>query len=406
MENTDTALINMYSDAYRKRLKKMNADSTAFSEQFKAPEADFAGRNEIAYEQNTKILPLNLVATDSNHHLDHFNILVNETPVFGANGIDLRSRDTGKLDTTINVTLSNGENRLEVLVTNSRGMENYRYPLYVRYVSSSPAKEKVYFAGIGINRFADTSHNLKYCEKDIRDLALKLKEKYGADIQIDTLFNENVTLEKVRAIKEKLMQSQEDDKVIIAYSGHGLLSKNYDYYLSTYSVNFNQPEQNGLAYGDMENLVDGIKARKKLMLIDACHSGELDKEEMQKIAALQAELKDSGVVTGAKGIDHGHAGKLGAKNSFELMQELFVNIGRGTGTTIISAAAGTQFALERGDLRNGVFTYSILELLKGDGPVTVNQLKKHVSKRVSELTKGLQQPTTRNEIQSVDWTVW
>ncbi len=46
----------------------------------------------------------------------------------------------------------------------------------------------------------------------------------------------------------------------------------------------------------------------------------------------------------------------GTKNSFELMQEVFVNVGRNTGATIISAAAGTQFALERGDLKNGVFS--------------------------------------------------
>ena len=55
-----------------------------------------------------------------------------------------------------------------------------------------------------------------------------------------------------------------NDKVIIAYSGHGMLSKEYDYYLSTYSVNFEKPEQNGLPYDELENLLDSIPARKKL----------------------------------------------------------------------------------------------------------------------------------------------
>jgi hypothetical protein len=36
----------------------------------------------------------------------------------------------------------------------------------------------------------------------------------------------------------------------------------------------------------------------------------------------------------------------------------------------------------------------------------VNELKKHVISRVTELTEGLQQPTTRNEIQNVGWVVW
>jgi hypothetical protein len=94
------------------------------------------------------------------------------------------------------------------------------------------------------------------------------------------------------------------------------------------------------------------------------------------------------------------------KNSFELMQELFVNVSRSTGTTVISAAAGTQFALERNELQNGVFTYSILELMKDRENVTVTGLRKYVNKRVPELTSGLQVPTTRNEIKAVDWLIW
>ena len=53
-----------------------------------------------------------------------------------------------------------------------------------------------------------------------------------------------------------------------------MLSKEFDYYLSTYAVNFNNPEENGLPYDELENLLDGIAARKKLLLIDACHSGD------------------------------------------------------------------------------------------------------------------------------------
>jgi hypothetical protein len=143
----------------------------------------------------------------------------------------------------IEILLSPGINRIETSVVNANGIESYRIPINVKYTPAQPKKEIFYFIGIGIDRFADTSRNLQYCSKDIRDLALKLKEKYGSDLQVDTLFNENVTIEKVKAIKQKLLKSNEDDKVIIAYSGHGLLSKDYDYYLSTYNVNFNEPEK-------------------------------------------------------------------------------------------------------------------------------------------------------------------
>ena len=94
------------------------------------------------------------------------------------------------------------------------------------------------------------------------------------------------------------------------------------------------------------------------------------------------------------------------RNSFELMKELFNNVDRATGATIISAAAGTQFAQERGDLKNGVFTYCILNQLKDKDTISVSELKLLVSKQVQEITNGLQQPTSRNETIENDWRVW
>lgn len=86
------------------------------------------------------------------------------------------------------------------------------------------------------------------------------------------------------------------------------------------------------------------------------------------------------------------------------MQSLFINVSKGTGATIISAAAGTQFAQERGSLGNGVFTYAILEALrKQPGNIRISELKQHVSHRVEQLTNGLQQPTSRQETNEYDW---
>jgi hypothetical protein len=49
------------------------------------------------------------------------------------------------------------------------------------------------------------------------------------------------------ALKKILLAATENDKVIIAYSGHGLLSKEYDYYYLPTNIDFSQPERNGLA---------------------------------------------------------------------------------------------------------------------------------------------------------------
>ena len=400
----DSSLIKAYRNAYLKRIKKLEIDTTQFKDEFEIPEADFGNRDKIDHEQKTGKLSLTITAKDNNNTLSRFNVWNNEVPVFGKNGRSIKEAKSNRLNTTVEVTLSEGINRLETSVMNTNGVESYRVPLIVKYIPDKPGKKTTHFIGIGIDQFADSKYNLQYSVKDIRDLSARLKEKYAGNIIIDTLLNENVTVTNVKALKQKLRQTTENDKVIIAYSGHGMLSKSYDYYLSTYSINFEKPEQNGLSYEELENLLDSIPARKKLMLIDACHSGEVDKDEVAKMVVVQKQLDPTrkGVII----LEDTANKRVGMKNSFDLMQDLFVNVGRSTGATIISAAAGTQFALEKGDLKNGVFTYSILELMKQTTTTTISELKKYVNQRVTELTKGMQVPTSRNENVVMDWVVW
>ena len=404
----DTNAVSMYRNAYFKRIKKLGIDTTAFKDGYSVPKADFVNRNSISAVQQSDKLLLHIKAIDSSYTLDRLNIWVNEVPVFGAKGKNFRKNNSKTLDLSEPVTLSQGENRIETSVTNVNGTESYRMPLIVNYTPAIKQKETTYFIGIGIDKFAEASYNLQYSTKDIRNLVVKLKEKYGNNIIIDTLFNENVTVSKVKALKQRLQQSTVNDKVIISYSGHGLLSKTYDYYLSTYSIKFDNPSENGLPYDELENLFDSIPARKKLMLIDACHSGEVDKEEYRQVKINKAALDSNHVVS--KGVivtsTEDASKKLGLKNSFELMQNLFVNVGKSTGATIISAAAGTEFALEKGDLKNGVFTYCVMEAMNKYPTMKISELKKIVGARVEELTKGMQKPTSRNEAIAVDWNIW
>ncbi len=405
--NTDTALIHSYKRAYEKRIRKLGIDTTQFSDGYSVPEADFVNRDAVEYEQRVEKLSIKVNGIDSNYKLDRFNIWINEVPLFGIKGINIRNRNSNHFDTIISINLSQGENRIETSVTNVNGTESYRMPLYMKYTAVNPVKETVHFLGIGINQFKDSKHNLQWCVKDIRDLALKLKEKYGSSIIIDTLFDQNVTLSNVQALKQKMLQTNINDKVIIAYSGHGLLSKQYDYYLSSFDVNFSKPEENGIAYEEIENLLDGIPARKKLLLLDACHSGEVDKDEMLVIQTAKTKAGNKGLIMNRGSEEETTETKtVGLQNSFELMQSLFVNVGKGTGTTIISAAGGVQFAQERNELRNGVFTYSLLEALNANKTMRVSELKKYVGLRVEQLTDGMQKPTTRNELKDFDWSVW
>src|SRR5205814_2051255 len=134
------------------------------------------------------------------------------------------------------------------------------------------------------------------------------------------------------------------------------------------------------------------------MLIDACHSGEVDKEEMELAQnASVSDNKNVKLVTRAG--NYGVAPRMGLNNSFAYMQTLFDDVSKGMGATVIAAAGGMEYALESADWNNGVFTYSILSGLKNnaadfnkDGIIRIDELKDYVTNMVVELTAGRQVP--------------
>lgn len=405
LKSKDSLNINAFHNAYLKRIRRLEMDTTAFTDNFSLPKLSFENRELLTYQNAQQEFILDIRAADKLAKLDRFNVWINEVPLFGERGYSLADRRTNFFDTTIVVQLSEGENRIEASVTNTNAIESFRSPLYVTYTSENPYTPKTHFIGIGIDKFSEPGHDLSYSVKDIGDLAKALKKKLGNQLTIDTLFNENVSVSNVQALKKKLLQTNINDKVIISYSGHGLLNEEYDYFLSAYNVDFHHPENGGIPYEVLEDLLDSIPARKKLLLIDACHSGEVDKDDFKEMVA----------VAGAKGIVKPKGGDtentsdgptLGLQNSFQLMQELFVNVQKGSGATIISAAAGNQFALEGGKLENGFFTYAILQYMKDHDEVSINALKKYVYSEVEKLSGGMQKPTSRIENLEMDWRVW
>lgn len=403
LKSRDTILLQAYKEAYLMRIEKLGIDTTVFQNQFMVPESSVMNASEIDYAQTEDELTLDLHFEDSVSHLNRMNVLINGVPVFGSRGIDLSPRRLNDFDTTITVSLSYGNNQIEPIVVNSLGIESYHSSLGTNFSAANDIPPKVYFVGLGIDKFKESENDLSYSVKDIQDLAKAFKEKYGELCVIDTLLNQSIGIESIRQIKTKLLETSVNDKVIVAYSGHGLLSENMNYFLSMFDTRFQTPEDGGLPYQELENLLDGIPSRQKLLLVDACHSGEINPEEMERINKTISENED--LVRGMKkGVTDPNESGLDLMSTFSLMQHLFVNVSNDIGATVISAAGGDQFAIEKDG--NGVFTSAILDYMKSKSTFTVGQLKSYVSIRVEEMTDGLQQPTSRLENLVYDWVIW
>ncbi len=397
---TNTALINTYYQAYADRIDKLGIDTLAFNnDRLSVPTLEIVDRDGINEHHLSKVR-LHVKAADARFDLKHFNVWVNENPLFGLAGISIKHRNSKNLDTTITVALSKGDNIIEASVTNVNGIESYHEPFVVLGPAVS-AKEQIWFIGMGIDSFREEGHTLKWSTSDIINLEQGFKSKYKDGFHSFVLLNRQVTVDSINAMKQVLKDSVKiNDKVIIAFSGHGVLSEDSKYYLSTYDMDFKFPaESRGMHYDMLAGLLDGVPARKKLLLIDACHSGELYGSDTMIYYDNIAGKKGDRQSTGRSVKDR-------KKLSAAVIQELFVNVARGTGTTVIAACAGAQYAHWDDDLKAGIFTYSILELLRNRASVTINEFKDHVIRTVSTFTDQGQVPTTREEARNNNWKVW
>lgn len=102
--------------------------------------------------------------------------------------------------------------------------------------------------------------------------------------------------------------------------------------------------------------------------------------------------------------------RIGLEPSFELMRQLFADLQRGSGASVVSSASGIEWAYEGGEWTNGVFTYVLLDGLKNghadanrDQRVSVTEIADYVARRVPELTGGRQNPTARRESREFDF---
>ncbi len=159
--------------------------------------------------------------------------------------------------------------------------------------------------------------------------------------------------------------------------------------------------------------MDSIPSRNKILFIDACHSGEVDKESGQALIAENVVSNKDIVFRGAKPRGFTSSANISYDNSFELMKELFADLREGTGAVVVSSAGGGEYAFEGEKWKNGVFTYSLLNGIKTfaadknkDRKITVSELQEYIMNNVQKLTNGQQKPTMRQENIDNDFVIW
>lgn len=267
---------------------------------------------------------------------------------------------------TYTVTLIDGANTFKATGFSKDRTEANTYELIVKL--TAPQKDvSLYILVVGINKYKNPALNLNYAEPDAKGIVNFFKQKGKGlfkKVEYIEIYNEQATKETIISKLKQLQNTQPQDAVLIYLAGHGE-SVSDNWYFIPHELTYPEREEDvktkGVSSNELSGHIKDIRAQKILVLIDACKSGAV----------------------------------LIAFRGFEDRKALS-QLSRATGVHVIAASTKDQFAAEVKDLGHGVFTYTLLEGLKGRAAgagetVTVRKLMGYVEEQLPEITRKYKQ---------------
>lgn len=335
-------------------------------------------------------------ATSAGAELARLVVTVDGTPLpdrFGlGQGSPLvrRSADGRRLTAAIEVPLARGLNVIEATAVDADGVEA---PVRRAAVNrSGSAARRLVIAAVGVSAHVRSDLDLRHAAGDAQRAAAALAALPGFAAEVHLVRDGEATRERILALRERLAATGPDDVAVLFLAGHGLLDEANAWWFLTHDGDPEHPRGRCVAYHEIEGLLDGIPARRRLLLMDACHAGEVDAAALAPRPGVQVRA-----VRGLRRID-----AAGSAADAELMRDTFVDLRRAAGAVVIAASAGQQVAYEDDRWQGGAFTRALLDALEdrsadadGDGALSAHEWRAAVAERVRALTGGLQVPVQR-----------
>jgi len=248
---------------------------------------------------------------------------------------------------------------------------------------SSQLGGRRYALVVGVSRYKFHEgglNDLEYADADSRSIADFLKTRAGfKDADISYLDNEKATVENVRAAVDLFLdRARENDLVFLFVASHGTQDpfdpKNL--YLVLHDSKVTNMSRTALNMSELQTLfTTRLRAKRMVILIDACHSGGVD----------------AAPVSGARQLERNE------NNTFNVYAEKLFS---GEGRALLTSSDVNEISQEgkKWGGGHGVFTWAVLEGLGGaadvnrDRVVTTGELFDFVSDKVREQTSGRQSP--------------
>ena len=270
------------------------------------------------------------------------------------------------MEKTYAVSLIEGENYFAASAFNKDRVESDPFEISVVLNGASRAPD-LHLVLIGIDKYKNPALNLSYSGLDVKSLedffTSSPVRKLFEGVHVHKLLNEGATKKNIVSLFENIKaKAHQKDAILIYMAGHGDIARKEWYFIPHELATPEEEDEvvkSGVSTPYITEVLKDFKSQKILVVIDACKSG--------------------GIVSGISGGIRGYEDR-------KVLKQLV----RSTGTYVISASTDKQVALELKELGHGIFTYTMLEGLKGgagDKKVTVEGLIQYIKNRLPELTE-------------------
>ncbi len=307
---------------------------------------------------------------------------------------------------TWQVALEPGQHRLEVSATNRQGGESHRAYRTVHGPAQSSEKPRLYYVGIGVSRYHNAAYDLRYATKDVEDLGVVLSAMRGhfSEVRALLLTDDLATRENIEKARGFVADARPLDTLLVFAAGHALHADRY--YFLTHETDLGRLAQTATPFSTIEALVDRVPPRHKLLLVDACHSGDLPPDGLTFDAPPEAARGLEPRLVRALALDRQRFGipLPGAIVQGDGDRYIHRRLHVDHGATEVGSSRGNEWSYEFVALRNGAFTRGILQALTThaadqdeDGFVDPDELRRYVGPEVARMTAERQHPDVRAE---------
>ena len=365
-------------------------------------ELDICGLTPLIEDASSKADEYYFKITPQRGGLGETTLSVNGTPTKIYTPGQLK-KNGDKFDLIVNkAELNNffipGANNIVTVKANTTGNDISSRGVIIRSARNdkiSPANPNLYAVMIGVSDYKGDQLDLIYAAKDATDISTAISaaaKKLLNTNDTNHVFMYNLTTEKdhyllpekksIKMVLDEIgTKAVANDILLIFFAGHGVMSgeegKRQFYFLSADASAISTtdaPKDVGISTAELSDWMkpQNIKAQKRILIFDACQSGQ----------AINDILKDNHQF-------------LGARNDDKAQQIKAIDkLNEKSGLFILSASASDQSAYELRRYSHGLLTYSLLKAMKqqpdilADGKyLDVSRWFNAAEKNVTELAK-------------------